>query len=91
MAAAARLSSRVFAAGLICTNRAVGYGPRVNPIDRAYDAAESQIMRLRVRSRYFDHLSRAVLRYMDVQGGRLAAAIAYYGFFAVFALLLIGY
>jgi membrane protein len=63
----------------------------VNPIDRAYDAAESQIMRLRVRSRYFDHLSRAVLRYLDVQGGRLAAAIAYYGFFAVFALLLIGY
>jgi membrane protein len=63
----------------------------VNPIDRAYDAAETRIMRLRVRSRYFDHLSRAVLRYTDVQGGRLAAAIAYYGFFAVFALLLIGY
>ena len=48
-------------------------------------------MRLRRRSRYFDHLSRAVVRYMDAQGGRLAAAIAYYGFFAVFALLLIGY
>jgi membrane protein len=63
----------------------------VNPIDRAYDAAESRIMKLRCRSRYFDHLSRTVLRYMDVQGGRLAAAIAYYGFFAVFALLLIGY
>jgi membrane protein len=76
---------------LICTGVPVGYGPRVNPIDRAYDAAEAQIMRLRVWSRYFDHLSRAVLRYMDAQGGRLAAAIAYYGFFAVFALLLIGY
>jgi membrane protein len=63
----------------------------VNPIERAYDAAESRVMRLRFRSRYFDHLSRAVLRYMQVQGGRLAAAIAYYGFFAVFALLLIGY
>jgi len=48
-------------------------------------------MRLRFRSRQFDHLSRAVLRFWDVQGGRLAAAIAYYGFFAVFALLLIGY
>jgi membrane protein len=48
-------------------------------------------MWLRHRSRYFDHLSRAVVRYIDVQGGRLAAAIAYYGFFAVFALLLIGY
>ena len=48
-------------------------------------------MALRHRSRYFDHLSRAWLRYDAVQGGRLAAAIAYYGFFAVFALLLIGY
>ncbi|WP_250003218.1 YihY/virulence factor BrkB family protein [Actinoplanes sp. M2I2] len=63
----------------------------MNPIDRAYEAAESRIMWLRHRSRYFDHLSRAVVRYIDVQGGRLAAAIAYYGFFAVFALLLIGY
>lgn len=48
-------------------------------------------MILRYRSPYFDHLSRAVLRYLDLNGGRLAAAIAYYGFFAVFALLLIGY
>jgi len=48
-------------------------------------------MWLRRRSRYFDHLSRAIVRYDDAQGGRLAAAIAYYGFFAVFALLLIGY
>jgi membrane protein len=63
----------------------------VNPIDRAYAAVEAQLLRLRVRSRYFDHLSRALLRFWDVQGGRLAAAIAYYGFFAVFALLLIGY
>jgi membrane protein len=63
----------------------------VNPIDRAYEAAESRVMWLRHRSRYFDHLSRAVVRYIDVQGGRLAAAIAYYGFFAVFALMLIGY
>jgi len=63
----------------------------VNPIDRAYAAVESRLLRLRHRSRYFDHLSRAALRYWDAQGGRLAAAIAYYGFFAVFALLLIGY
>jgi len=60
-------------------------------IDRAYDAVEARIMDLRHRSPYFDHLSRAWLRYNAVQGGRLAAAIAYYGFFAVFALLLIGY
>jgi membrane protein len=63
----------------------------VNPIDRAYDAAESRIMKVRVRSRHFDHFCRALLRFWEVQGGRLAAAIAYYGFFAVFALLLIGY
>jgi membrane protein len=63
----------------------------VNPIDRAYDAAESRIMKVRVRSRYYDHFCRALLRFWEVQGGRLAAAIAYYGFFAVFALLLIGY
>jgi membrane protein len=48
-------------------------------------------MWLRRRSRTFDHLSRAVLRWQEVQGGRLAAGIAYYGFFAIFALLLIGY
>ena len=63
----------------------------MNPIDRAYEAAETRIMRLRFRSRYFDHFCRALLRFWDVQGGRLAAAIAYYGFFAIFALLLIGY
>jgi membrane protein len=63
----------------------------VNPIDRAYAAAEKRVMWLRHRSRTFDHLSRAVLRYDEVQGGRLAAGIAYYGFFAIFALLLIGY
>ena len=63
----------------------------MNPVDRAYDAVEAQILRLRRRSKYFDHLCRAVVRFWDAQGGRLAAAIAYYGFFAVFALLLIGY
>jgi membrane protein len=63
----------------------------VNAIDRAYAAVEARIMALRHRSRYFDHLCRAMLRYDDVSGGRLAAAIAYYGFFALFALALIGY
>src|SRR4051812_25486757 len=48
-------------------------------------------MRVRLKSRIFDHFSRALIRYDAVQGGRLAAAIAYYGFFAIFALLLIGY
>ena len=63
----------------------------MNTIDRAYDATEARIMAFRYRSPYFDHLCRALLRYDSVQGGRLAAAIAYYGFFAIFALLLIGY
>ena len=63
----------------------------MNPVDRLYDASASRIMAVRYRSPYFDHLCRAIIRYEDVQGGRLAAAIAYYGFFAVFALLLIGY
>ena len=63
----------------------------MNPLDRAYAAAASRTMSLRHRWRWFDHLCRALLRYDEVQGGRLAAAIAYYGFFAIFALLLIGY
>lgn len=63
----------------------------MNAIDRAYAAVESRILALRCRSPYFDHFCRAVLRYDEVLGGRLAAAIAYYGFFAVFALALIGY
>jgi membrane protein len=69
----------------------LGTVTRVNAIDRAYAVVEVRIMALRHRSRYFDHLCRAVLRYDEVLGGRLAAAIAYYGFFAVFALALIGY
>ncbi|MGC5018606.1 YhjD/YihY/BrkB family envelope integrity protein [Micromonospora sp. DT47] len=39
----------------------------------------------------FDHLWRAVDLYGNVLAGRLAAAIAYYGFFAVFALALVAY
>jgi membrane protein len=62
-----------------------------NPFDPAYDAIEVRVNRVRRRSRGFDHFCRAILRYDDVLGGRLAAAIAYYGFFAVFALALIGY
>ena len=62
-----------------------------NPFDPAYDAIEVRVNRMRRRSRGFDHFCRAILRYDDVLGGRLAAAIAYYGFFAVFALALIGY
>ncbi len=45
----------------------------------------------RKRSSLFDHFWRAKERYGDVLGGRLAAAIAYYGFFAVFALAMVVY
>src|SRR5262245_37020389 len=46
---------------------------------------------LRRRSPLFDHAWRAKERYNEVLGGRLSAAIAYYGFFAVFALGLVAY
>lgn len=52
---------------------------------------DRRLTAVRHRSRGFDHLWRAGLHYTDVLGGRLAAAIAYYGFFAVFALALVGY
>jgi membrane protein len=45
----------------------------------------------RRRSLAFDHFWRAMDRYGEVLGARLAAAIAYYGFFAVFALSLVAY
>jgi membrane protein len=46
---------------------------------------------LRRHSRMFDHLWRAHERFDEQLGGRLAAAIAYYGFFAAFALALVAY
>ena len=47
----------------------------------------------RVRRRYgwLDHLVRAGVRYDEADGGRLAAAVTYYAFFAMFALALLGF
>jgi membrane protein len=45
----------------------------------------------RRHSKIFDHFYRARERYNEQLGGRLAAAIAYYAFFAVFALALLAY
>ncbi|MET7670834.1 YhjD/YihY/BrkB family envelope integrity protein [Micromonospora luteifusca] len=45
----------------------------------------------RRRSGLFDHVWRAGALYAEVLAGRLAAAIAYYGFFAVFALALVAF
>jgi membrane protein len=63
----------------------------VNPIDRAVAAWDATIDRSRARSRGFDHLWQARERYSSMFGPRLAAAIAYYGFFAAFAVGLLGY
>jgi membrane protein len=47
--------------------------------------------RARKGSSVFDHYWRTKDRYGEVLGGRLSAAIAYYGFFAVFALAMVVY
>lgn len=48
--------------------------------------AGRRLRRWRQRSELVDHVCRAALRYDGENGSRLAAAIAYYGFFATFAL-----
>ncbi|HEX6498326.1 MAG TPA: YhjD/YihY/BrkB family envelope integrity protein [Micromonosporaceae bacterium] len=63
----------------------------MNAFDRAGAAWDGGIERARHRSRAFDHAWRARQRYGEVIGGRLAAAMAYYGFFATFALGLLAY
>ncbi|MGR6317135.1 YihY/virulence factor BrkB family protein [Micromonospora soli] len=63
----------------------------MNVIGRIEAAAGRRIDAARDRLPAFDHLWRAGTLYADVLGGRLAAAIAYYGFFAVFALALVAY
>ena len=47
--------------------------------------------RLRHRVGWLDHLVRAGLRYDEADGGRLAAAVTYYAFFATFSLGLLGF
>ncbi|GAA2845706.1 inner membrane protein YhjD [Streptosporangium fragile] len=47
--------------------------------------------RARRRHGWLDHLVRAVVRYDEVDAGRLSAALTYYSFFAVFALGLLGF
>lgn len=55
-------------------------------VGRAIDGIIAGFDRVRRWSRKFDHIVRAYERYDEVHGGRLAAANAYYGFFAIFAL-----
>ena len=47
--------------------------------------------RLRRRAGWLDHLVRAVVRYDRADGGRLAAAVTYYAFFASFAMGLLAF
>jgi membrane protein len=46
---------------------------------------------MRRRHGWLDHAVRAGIRYDQVDGGRLAAAVTYYAFFAVFASALLGF
>ncbi|MEU8296588.1 YihY/virulence factor BrkB family protein [Micromonospora sp. NPDC048909] len=63
----------------------------MNVIGRVEAAIDRRVSAARRRSPVFDHVWRAGALYAEVLGGRLAAAIAYYGFFAVFALALVAY
>jgi membrane protein len=47
--------------------------------------------RARRRHGWLDHLARAAARYNEADGGRLAAAVTYYAFFATFAMALLGF
>jgi membrane protein len=47
--------------------------------------------RARRRFGWLDHIVRAVVRYDQADGGRLAAAVTYYAFFAAFSLALLGF
>jgi membrane protein len=59
--------------------------------DRLTSRYEQTVSDARERSRLVDHAFLAKDRYADAFGGRLAAAIAYYGFFATFALGVVAY
>jgi membrane protein len=55
-------------------------------VERLFDGVAAGIAAVRRRSRRFDHVARAYERFDAVNGIRLAAANAYYGFFAVFSM-----
>ena len=60
-------------------------------VDRAASWGEQALANARKRYGVFDHVVRALDRFNDVDGSRLAAAISYYGFFAAFALAAVVY
>lgn len=60
-------------------------------LDRLEAGFDRVVAAGRRRSRVFDHFWRAQERYFDVDAARLAAATAYYGFFAVFAMVVVAF
>jgi membrane protein len=60
-------------------------------IDRVEQAVTRRARALRARWAWFDHAWRAYSRYDGVYGTRLAAALAYYAFFAAFALAVVSF
>lgn len=60
-------------------------------VDRLEAGFDRAVDRGRKRSPLFDHGWRALERFNDVDGSRLAAAISYYGFFAAFSLAVLVY
>src|SRR6266508_2656279 len=69
---------------------AAGYFAGMRPAGRATRAAAVWGRAWR-RHGWLDHLVRAGVRYDEADGGRLAAAVTYYAFFATFALALLGF
>jgi membrane protein len=53
--------------------------------------AAGGLTRARRRFGWLDHVIRAGMRYDQADGGRLAAAVTYYAFFAAFSLALLGF
>ncbi|WP_232323823.1 YihY/virulence factor BrkB family protein [Catenuloplanes japonicus] len=60
-------------------------------LGRMLQAVDDTIDGARRRSRVFDHFWKAQERYNQVLAGRCAAALAYYSFFALFAIGLLAY
>jgi membrane protein len=67
----------------------IGEDETVNAFNRVTAGFSDAVATARGRSGAFDHVWRARERYGQVLGGRLAAGISYYGFFAIFALGLV--
>jgi membrane protein len=66
-------------------------GGVLDRIQRLWQRVENSFNRMRHRYGWFDHLARAVARFDEVGGGRLAAAVTYNAFLAVFPLLLLAF